>query len=128
MSNGVNLENVLVVKSTKKREYPFKPGMSGNPAGKPKGARNRLSNDFLEAVSKEFKKRGPKAIEDLDSKEFIQVCVALLPRIIELDDDSKKALNNMNSVLPFDAIYTRIKELPKSESPRLDREVDTLAS
>jgi hypothetical protein len=29
---------------------PFKPGQSGNPKGRPKGARNRLGTQFLEAL------------------------------------------------------------------------------
>ena len=31
---------------------PFKPGQSGNPKGRPKGARNRLGTQFLEALEK----------------------------------------------------------------------------
>ena len=32
---------------------PFKPGQSGNPKGRPKGARNRLGTQFLEALEAE---------------------------------------------------------------------------
>ena len=34
---------------------PFKPGQSGNPKGRPKGARNRLGTQFLEALEADFK-------------------------------------------------------------------------
>ena len=33
---------------------PFKPGQSGNPKGRPKGARNRLGTQFLEALEADF--------------------------------------------------------------------------
>jgi hypothetical protein len=34
----------------------FAPGVSGNPAGKPKGARHKLSESFIEALLKDFQK------------------------------------------------------------------------
>ena len=41
---------------------PFKPGQSGNPKGRPKGARNRFGTQFLEALEADFNKFGPQAI------------------------------------------------------------------
>ena len=36
--------------SPKQRGRPFKPGISGNPNGRPKGSRNKLTRALLEAV------------------------------------------------------------------------------
>src|SRR6476646_9359973 len=44
------------------REHAFKPGQSGNPKGRPKGARNRLGTQFLEALEADFNQFGPQAI------------------------------------------------------------------
>ena len=41
---------------------PFKPGQSGNPKGRPKGARNRLGTQFLEALEADFNQFGLQAI------------------------------------------------------------------
>ena len=41
---------------------PFKPGQSGNPKGRPKGARNRLGTQFLEALEADFNRHGAQAI------------------------------------------------------------------
>ena len=41
---------------------PFKPGQSGNPKGRPKGARNRLGTQFLEALEVDFNQFGAHAI------------------------------------------------------------------
>jgi len=41
---------------------PFKPGQSGNPKGRPKGARNRLGTQFLEALQADFNQFGCQAI------------------------------------------------------------------
>src|SRR5262245_33082869 len=37
-----------------KQLTPWKPGQSGNPAGRPKGSRNRLSEDFIRAFAEDF--------------------------------------------------------------------------
>src|SRR5215471_10323251 len=39
---------------------PFKPGQSGNPKGRPKGARNRLGTQFLEALEADFNRFRPQ--------------------------------------------------------------------
>ena len=39
----------------------FKPGQSGNPMGRPKGARNRLGTRFLEALEADFNKFGTQS-------------------------------------------------------------------
>jgi hypothetical protein len=46
---------------------PFKPGQSGNPKGRPKGARNRLGTQFLEALEAEFRQFGPHVADPLVS-------------------------------------------------------------
>jgi hypothetical protein len=41
----------------------FKPGQSGNPAGRPRGARSRLNEAFWEAIRADFEKHGVRTIE-----------------------------------------------------------------
>lgn len=40
----------------------WKPGQSGNPAGRPKGARSKLSEDFFQALHDDFEEHGAQAI------------------------------------------------------------------
>jgi hypothetical protein len=41
---------------------PFQPGQSGNPAGRPKGARSKLTEDFFKALADDFAEHGAQAI------------------------------------------------------------------
>lgn len=53
---------------------PFKPGQSGNPKGRPKGARNRLGTQFLEALETDFNKYGAQAIALVREKSQKSTC------------------------------------------------------
>lgn len=41
---------------------PWQPGQSGNPAGRPKGSRNKLSEDFFKALAEDFAENGVETI------------------------------------------------------------------
>lgn len=71
----------------------FKPSESGNPGGKPTGARNRLTRQFLNALADDFEEHGRKAIElarEKDPMGYVKAIGALMPKQIEqtqpLDD------------------------------------------
>jgi hypothetical protein len=81
------------------KRYWFKPGQSGNPGGQAKGARRRLTGDFLNALATHFAENGTKAIQRLyeeDPRAYIGAIVKLCPRELEvtnaLDDLDNDAL------------------------------------
>ena len=77
--------------STPKRrpqlKEPWKPGMSGNPKGRPKGAGHRFGEMFWNDLSAEWKRRGIEALKVMEDAEFVRVAAAKAPTIIEADVD-----------------------------------------
>lgn len=78
----------------------FKSGAewTGNRAGRPKGSRNKLGEDFLTALQADFSAHGVKAIETVREErphEYLKVIAGILPkelnvntsRVEELSDD-----------------------------------------
>jgi hypothetical protein len=65
---------------------PFKPGQSGNPRGRPRGSRNRISEALLAELSANFEAGGAEAIERCRVERpdvYLRVIVSLLPKQTE---------------------------------------------
>jgi hypothetical protein len=68
-------------------DHLFKPGQSGNPAGRPKGSRNKLSEAFLKVLAEDFEAHGEKVIERLRTEQpaqYANVIAKLMPKLMEL--------------------------------------------
>lgn len=66
--------------------FQFKPGTSGNPGGKPAGARNRLSTKFVHDLLEDFEAHGKEAIQAArtdDPVSYVRVVASLLPKQVE---------------------------------------------
>ena len=73
---------------------PWKPGRSGNPKGRPTGARNRLGTQFLEALEADFNKHGAQAIEQVRQKKpevYMRVVADLLPKEANINVEAGEA-------------------------------------
>jgi hypothetical protein len=81
----------------KQRGVPFKPGQSGNPAGRPKGARNRLSEDFLRVLADDFAENGVEAIEAArveSPSRYMAIIASLMPKQVELQTSPVEQLTD----------------------------------
>lgn len=73
----------------KQMPWRFQPGQSGNPAGRPKGSRNKLQEDFLKALSADFEVHGVAAIQEMREKDtsgYVKVVASLLPKQMEINE------------------------------------------
>lgn len=65
---------------------PWQPGQSGNPAGRPRGARARLAEDFCQALLDDFAAGGLEAIRAMrDDKpnEYVRAIASVIPKEFE---------------------------------------------
>lgn len=81
---------------TKQRGRPFQPGESGNPSGRPRGGRNRLSEVFLSIVVDDFVAHGTEAIAQLRQKDpaaYLRLIAALVPRELILQREESPGVD-----------------------------------
>ena len=92
-----------MTETTKLQQRPahlWKPGTSGNPAGRPRGSRNKLSEDFVAALYDDFQAHGAAAIAACRAEKpdvYVRVIAGLLPKDVtfkvqQLDDLSDDQL------------------------------------
>ena len=66
----------------------FLTGNSGGP-GRPKGARNKLSEALLQALADDFEANGAAVIEQVHTErphDYLKVCASVMPKRLESED------------------------------------------
>lgn len=88
----VSTESLPKVDKRKTMPHLQKPGMpSLNPAGRPKGSRNKLGEVFLRAMLEDFEENGESAIQDCrkdDPATYVRVIASLLPKELNIKNES----------------------------------------
>jgi hypothetical protein len=67
---------------------PWKRGQSGNPSGRPKGARSKLSEDFIQALYEDWQLHGKAVIERVRTENpvaLIKIIASLIPKQFEVN-------------------------------------------
>jgi Family of unknown function (DUF5681) len=88
------VKGTVTKRTVPKQLTPWQPGQSGNPKGRPKGARNRLGTQFLEALEADFNQFGPQAIalvRETRPDAYIRVVAGLLPKEANINIEANEA-------------------------------------
>jgi hypothetical protein len=96
-----------LTKAQQRPAHLWGPGQSGNPAGRPKGSRNKLSEDFVAALYDDFQDHGSAAIAACRAEKpdvYVRVIAGLLPKdmtikVQSLDDLTDDQLMRKLAVL-----------------------------
>lgn len=84
------------ITTQKQRGRPFLPGQSGNPAGRPKGAKNKLTDLFLSAVADDFAEHGAVAlarVREEDPASYLKIVGGFIPRELVLQREEGPAID-----------------------------------
>jgi hypothetical protein len=77
---------------------PIKPGEVRNPAGRPKGARSKLSEAFLQAFAEDFERYGQEVIEKVRTErphDYLKVIATVTPRRMEIEDATMRSASEL---------------------------------
>ncbi len=69
----------------------FEPGKSGNPAGRPPGAKDKISKKFLEAITADFEAHGETVIEKVRTEKpenYLKIVADLVPKDMNIGQDT----------------------------------------
>jgi len=82
------LEQTPKKQTAKKQDHLWKPGQSGNPAGRPKGARSKFSEALVLAFARDFAKHGKAVIEAVRMdrpSDYLKIAASFVPRQMEIE-------------------------------------------
>ncbi len=99
----------------------WKPGQSGNPAGRPKGTKDAINKAFLEDVTEDWRDHGREALERARKDkpaEYVRMVAGLLPKDQNLNVTSEDSV--------FNRILDLINHDPVEENARLKEELAAL--
>ena len=85
----------------------FKPGQSGNPKGKPKGSKHKLSESFLAALSDDFEQHGEAVIAEVRADkphEYLKIVASIVPKEFTVNNVTTSDLSDEELIERLDQV------------------------
>ena len=111
----------LVDNRTHQQRVGFQPGQSGNPAGRPKGSRNKLGELFVRALQEDFTEHGPQVIEQVrrdHPAQYLKVIAAVIPKEFNIKDQTFSGVSDTEFAQFVEAVRS-VLGVSGEDSPRV---------
>lgn len=89
------------------KPYRWKPGQSGNPNGRPKNAKQKLSDSFLADMLEAWEAKGKSAINQVIKErphEFLKVVAAIVPKELHVKAGALEEITDDELISQLDAV------------------------
>ncbi|MBX6740420.1 MAG: hypothetical protein IRY87_00050 [Acetobacteraceae bacterium] len=91
---------------------PWPKGVSGNPRGRPRETRDRLTGDFIRALAEDFAEHGAQAIaacRQTDPAAYLRLVAGLLPRELNVRRSPLDDLDHQQLLKLADALQAAVE-------------------